>query len=113
MSFSAWHGWPSCRWVRKPIRVLLSVHRTCGFGSSLNKYVHFHGCGIDGVFEPAFAPAFVAPTSAATREDPRHRRVPRYLCAMLLTRSDGALLLSCPICQGQITARSAVSIAVV
>jgi Putative transposase len=51
----------------------------------------------------ALAPAAVAPapTSAATREEPRHRAVVRYLWAMLLARIYEALPLSCPICQSQ------------
>mgnify|MGYP002813751958 CR=1 FL=1 len=48
----------------------------------------------------ALAPAAVAPapTSAATREEPRHRAVARYLWAMLLARIYEAFPLLCPIC---------------
>ena len=51
----------------------------------------------------ALAPAAVqpAPTSLATREEPRHRTVARYLWAMLLARTDEALPLSCPLCHSQ------------
>jgi hypothetical protein len=51
----------------------------------------------------ALAPAAVspAPTSAATREESRHRTVARYLWAMLLARIYEALPLSCPICHSQ------------
>ena len=48
----------------------------------------------------ALAPAAVAPapTSAATREEPRHRAVARYLWAMLRSRIYEACPLQCPIC---------------
>jgi hypothetical protein len=48
----------------------------------------------------ALAPAAVppAPTSAATREEPHHRAVSRYLWAMLLARIYEAFPLQCPIC---------------
>jgi hypothetical protein len=48
----------------------------------------------------ALAPAAVspAPTSAATREESRHRTVARYLWAMLLARIYEAFPLQCPIC---------------
>ena len=51
----------------------------------------------------ALAPAAIppAPTSAATREEPRHRTVARYLWAMLLARIYEVLPLSCPICHSQ------------
>ena len=51
----------------------------------------------------ALAPAAVppAPTSAASREEPRHRAVSRYLWAMLLARIYEAFPLQCPICHGQ------------
>ena len=51
----------------------------------------------------ALAPAAVppAPTSAASREEPRHRAVARYLWAMRLERIYEALPLSCPICHSQ------------
>ena len=49
----------------------------------------------------ALAPAAVAPapTSAVTREEPRHRAVARYLWAMLMARIYEAFPLQCPICQ--------------
>ena len=47
------------------------------------------------------APNAPAPTSAASREAPRHRAVARYLWAMLLARIYEALPLSCPICHSQ------------
>ncbi|MDP3539992.1 MAG: transposase [Azonexus sp.] len=40
-------------------------------------------------------------TSAASREEPRHRAVARYLWAILLARIYEALPLSCPICHSQ------------
>ena len=51
----------------------------------------------------ALAPAAVAPapTYLATREEPRHRAVARYLWAMLLARIYEVLPLSCPICHSQ------------
>jgi hypothetical protein len=48
----------------------------------------------------ALAPGAVppVPTSAATREEPRHRAVARYLSAILLARIYEAFPLQCPTC---------------
>jgi len=50
----------------------------------------FHGCGIDGVFEPAFAPAFVAPTSPTIRTTPFSPRT-RGAATCFQTRPPAAL----------------------
>ena len=57
-----------------------------------------HRCAVVTAHAPAAVPP--APTFA-TREEPRHRAIARYLWARLLARIYEALPLSCPICHSQ------------